>query len=338
MNSRLSIWKILFLLFLVVGTVYILKNHKSEVYTTNSGFIFGTQYEIKYKTTDDVHNEIREALEQVDNALSMFNKNSIISAFNNNIDTTANEMFCEVFNLAMDISKKTDGAFDITVAPLVNAWGFGFKEGVLPDSSTVKGILENVGYQSVALIDNKVIKQNKNTMLDCSAIAKGYGCDVVARLLDSKNITNYMIEIGGEVVTKGNNSKGTDWNISISKPTENTTSSQNGHQAIISITDKGMATSGNYRNFRIENGKKYAHTIDPRTGFPVQHSLLSATVIADNCAKADAYATAFMVVGLEKATELCKADNIEAFFIYANEKGELQTLATEGFNKFLIKQ
>ena len=175
-------------------------------------------------------------------------------------------------------------------------------------------------------------------MLDCSAIAKGYGCDVVARLLDSKNITNYMIEIGGEVVTKGKNSKGTDWNISISKPTENTTSSQNGHQAIISITDKGMATSGNYRNFRIENGKKYAHTIDPRTGFPVQHSLLSATVIAENCAKADAYATAFMVVGLEKATELCKADNIEAFFIYANEKGELQTLATEGFNKFLIKQ
>lgn len=338
MNSRLSIWKILFLIFLVAGTIYILKNHKPEVYITNNGFIFGTKYEIKYKTTDDVHNEIREVLEQVDKALSMFNKNSIISAFNNNIDTTANEMFSEVFNLAMDISQKTDGAFDITVAPLVNAWGFGFKEGVLPDSSTVKEILKNVGYQSVALIDNKVVKQNKNTMLDCSAIAKGYGCDVVARLLDSKNITNYMIEIGGEVVTKGKNSKGTDWKISISKPTENTATNQNGHQAIISITDKGMATSGNYRNFRIENGKKYAHTIDPRTGFPVQHSLLSATVIADNCAKADAYATAFMVVGLEKATELCKADNIEAFFIYANEKGELQTLATEGFNKFLIKQ
>ena len=338
MNGRLSIWKILFLIFLVAGTIYILKNHKPEVYITNNGFIFGTKYEIKYKTTDDVHSEIREVLEQVDNALSMFNKNSIISAFNNNIDTTANEMFSEVFNLAMDISQKTDGAFDITVAPLVNAWGFGFKEGVLPDSSTVKEILKNVGYQSVALIDNKVVKQNKNTMLDCSAIAKGYGCDVVANLLDSKNITNYMIEIGGEVVTKGKNSKGTDWKISISKPTENTATNQNGHQAIISITDKGMATSGNYRNFRIENGKKYAHTIDPRTGFPVQHSLLSATVIADNCAKADAYATAFMVVGLEKASELCKADNIEAFFIYANEKGELQTLATEGFNKFLIKQ
>jgi thiamine biosynthesis lipoprotein len=338
MNGKLSKIKIAFLLFLIVGTFYILRNHTPEVYTTNSGYIFGTQYNIKYKSVKDLHEEIKATLQQVDNSLSMFNKNSIISAFNNNIDTTANEMFSEVFNLAMDISQKTDGAFDITVAPLVNAWGFGFKEGVLPDSSTVKEILKNVGYQSVALIDNKVVKQNKNTMLDCSAIAKGYGCDVVAHLLDSKNITNYMIEIGGEVVTKGKNSKGTDWKISISKPTENTATNQNGHQAIISITDKGMATSGNYRNFRIENGKKYAHTIDPRTGFPVQHSLLSATVIADNCAKADAYATAFMVVGLEKASELCKADNIEAFFIYANEKGELQTLATEGFNKFLIKQ
>ena len=329
-------WKIIFLIFLIVASVLIIANEPP--YHNDRGVIFGTYYNISYKHKENLQGKIEKALLAVDKSLSPFNKKSVITAINNNTGTSADTLFAQVFTLAQEISQKTDGAFDITVAPLVNAWGFGFKEGVLPDSSTVKGILENVGYQSVALIDNKVIKQNKNTMLDCSAIAKGYGCDVVARLLDSKNITNYMIEIGGEVVTKGKNSKGTDWNISISKPTENTTNSQNGHQAIISITDKGMATSGNYRNFRIENGKKYAHTIDPRTGFPVQHSLLSATVIADNCAKADAYATAFMVVGLEKATELCKADNIEAFFIYANEKGELQTLATEGFNKVLIKQ
>jgi thiamine biosynthesis lipoprotein len=140
-------------------------------------------------------------------------------------------------------------------------------------------------------------------MLDCGAIAKGYGCDMVARLLDSRNITDYMIEIGGEVVTKGKNDRGTEWNISISKPTENTTGGHNEHQRIVAISGKAMATSGNYRNFRIENGKKYAHTIDPRTGYPVQHSLLSATVIAENCAKADAYATSFMVMGLEKAIE-----------------------------------
>ena len=335
MNNKLSKWKVLFLLFLAVSTFYIIRNHKPEVYINNQGYTFGTRYSIKYKASDDLHNEIREVLGEVDNALSMFNKNSIISAFNNNADTTANGMFTQVFNLAQEISAKTDGAFDITVAPLVNAWGFGFKKGELPDSAKVAELLESIGYRTVTLADGKLIKQNKNTMLDCSAIAKGYGCDAVARLLDSKGVENYMIEIGGEVVTKGLNDKGTEWNISISKPTENSAASDNAHQAILSITGKGMATSGNYRNYRIENGKKYAHTIDPRTGYPVQHSLLSATVIAENCAKADAYATAFMVTGLEKAIELCKADDIEAFFIYADENGELQTFATEGFKKYI---
>ena len=338
MNNKLSKWKVLFLLFLIVGTFYILRNHKPVLYHTNSGNIFGTTYNIKYEASDNLHEDIKRVLLDVDNSLSMFNRNSIISTFNNNIDTTANEMFTEVFNLAQEISAKTGGAFDITVAPLVNAWGFGFKQGVLPDSAAVEDILQSVGYTTVSLVEGKIEKENGSTMLDCSAIAKGYGCDAVARMLDQKGVQNYIIEIGGEIVTQGKNDKGEVWNVAISKPAEDATPESNSHQAIISICGKGMATSGNYRNFRIENGKKYAHTIDPRTGFPVQHSLLSATVIADNCAKADAYATAFMVVGLEKASELCKADNIEAFFIYANEKGELQTLATEGFNKFLIKQ
>ena len=332
MNGKLSKFKIAFLLFLIIGTFFILRNRTPEVYTTNSGHIFGTQYNIKYKSVEDLHKEVKATLLQVDNSLSMFNKNSIISAFNNNNrDTTANEMFTEVFNLAQEISAKTGGAFDITVAPLVNAWGFGFKKGELPDSATVEELRSKVGYATVSLVDGKLAKQNPGTMLDCSAIAKGYGCDMVARLLDSRNITDYMIEIGGEVVTKGKNDRGTAWNISISKPTENTTGSHNAHQRIVAISGKAMATSGNYRNFRIENGKKYAHTIDPRTGYPVQHSLLSATVIAENCAKADAYATSFMVMGLEKAIEQCKSDSIEAFFIYSNENGALQTYATEGF-------
>ena len=332
MNSKLSKFKIAFLLFLIIGTFFILRNRTPEVYTTNSGYIFGTQYNIKYKSVEDLHKEVKATLLQVDNSLSMFNKNSIISAFNNNNrDTTANEMFTEVFNLAQEISAKTGGAFDITVAPLVNAWGFGFKKGELPDSATVEELRSKVGYATVSLVDGKLAKQNPGTMLDCSAIAKGYGCDMVARLLDSRNITDYMIEIGGEVVTKGKNDRGTAWNISISKPTENTTGSHNAHQRIVAISGKAMATSGNYRNFRIENGKKYAHTIGPRTGYPVQHSLLSATVIAENCAKADAYATSFMVMGLEKAIEQCKSDSIEAFFIYSNENGALQTYATEGF-------
>ena len=335
MNNKLSKWKVLFLLFLVVGTFYILRNHKPEVYHTNSGNIFGTTYNIKYQASENMHEDIKRVLLDVDNSLSMFNRNSVISAFNSNKDTTANEMFTAVFNLAQEVSAKTGGAFDITVAPLVNAWGFGFKKGVLPDSATVEEILQSVGYNTVSLVDGKIVKQNASTMLDCGAIAKGYGCDAVARMLDSKGVKNYIIEIGGEIVTKGKNDKGETWNVAISKPTENTTPENSSHQAVISIAGKGMATSGNYRNFRIENGKKYAHTIDPRTGYPVQHSLLSATVIADNCAKADAYATAFMVTGLEQAIELCKSDDIEAFFIYADENGDLQTIATEGFNKYI---
>ena len=189
MNGKLSKWKIVFLIFLIIGTFFILRNHTPEVYTTNSGYIFGTQYNIKYKSVEDLHDEIKATLMQVDNSLSMFNKRSIISAFNSNRDTIANEMFTEVFNLAQEISAKTDGAFDITVAPLVNAWGFGFKRGELPDSATVNELRSKVDYTTVSLVDGRVVKQNPGTMLDCGAIAKGYGCDMVARLLDSRNIT-----------------------------------------------------------------------------------------------------------------------------------------------------
>ena len=331
MNGKLSKWKILFLIFLVAGTVYILKGHKPEVYHTNQGRIFGTTYQIKYQATDNQHEEIKRVLMDVDNSLSMFNKNSIIRAFNENRDTIANGMFTDVFNLAQEVSAKTAGAFDITVAPLVNAWGFGFKEGSLPDSATVKEMLGYTGYKTISLVDGKLVKENTNTMLDCSAIAKGYGCDAVARMLDKKGIKNYMIEIGGEVVSKGKNDKGKEWNIAISKPTGDATE----HQAIISITGSGMATSGNYRNFRIENGKKYAHTIDPRTGYPVQHSLLSVTVVAESCAKADAYATAFMTAGLDEAIKICNENEIEAYFIYADDNGELRTFTTDNFKKYI---
>lgn len=337
MNGKLSKWKILFLIFLIVGTVYILKNHKPETYITNNGYVFGTQYNIKYKSTDDLHEEIKRVLLDVDNSLSMFNKRSIIRAFNENRDTIANSMFTEVFNLAQQVSEKTGGAFDITVAPLVNAWGFGHSEEAVTDSATIENLRETVGYKTVALVEGKIVKQNSATMLDCSAIAKGYGCDAVARMLESKGIENYMVEIGGEIVTKGKNDKGNNWRISISKPVSNPTATANEHHAILEITGKSMATSGNYRNFRYHGERKVAHTIDPRTGYPVEHSLLSATVVADNCATADAYATAFMVMGLEKAIELCRATSIDAYFIYADEKGDLQVKTTEGFRKYLSK-
>lgn len=336
MNSKLSIWKILFLIFLIVGTVYIIRNQKP--YITNTGKVFGTYYKITYKSDSDLHEAIKQRMSEVDCSLSPFNKRSIITAINENRDTLANTMFTDVFNLAQEISEKTGGAFDITVAPLVNAWGFGFKKGTLPDSTTVDSLRRHIGYSTISLENGRITKMHPETLLDCSAIAKGYGCDAVARLLDENGITDFMVEIGGEVVTKGKNDKGGNWAIGISKPNDNPTTTENELQDIIIISGKSMATSGNYRNFRYENGKKYSHTISPATGYPVEHSLLSATVIADDCATADALATAFMVMGTEKALEFCKQEEkIEGYFIYGGTDGRYRTAMSPGFGKYLGK-
>lgn len=344
MNSKLNIWKILFLVFLFVGTIYIIRNNagkENEIvaerpFTTNQGKVFGTFYNITYSSDKDLHGKIKEVLSRVDNSLSPFNRKSIISAINNNCDTLPDQMFTHVFTLAQEISKKTGGAFDITVAPLVNAWGFGFRKGENVDSTTIESLRRHVGYSTVSLVDGKVVKEHPETMLDCSAIAKGYGCDAVAAMLAAEGVENFMVEIGGEVTTSGHNSKGYAWSIGISKPTDNSGTGNNELQEIIHISGKGMATSGNYRNFRYEGEKKIAHTIDPRSGYPVQHSLLSATVVADDCTTADAYATAFMVMGMEKARELCSRESgIEAYFIYSGEDGTIKTDMTEGFKQYL---
>lgn len=328
----MKVWKVIFLVFLVIASVLIIANEPP--YHNDKGVIFGTYYNISYKHKDNLRNTIEKRLLAVDNSLSPFNKKSIISAVNNNADINVDSLFTQVFMLAQEISEKTDGAFDITVAPLVNAWGFGFRKGVDVDSIMVDSMLQYIGYNKVALIDGKVKKQYPETMLDCSAIAKGFACDCVALLFDSLGIENYMVEIGGEVVAKGKNEKSKLWSIGINKPTDDKSGSHSELQEILRISGKSLATSGNYRNYRYENGRKVAHTIDPRSGYPIQHSLLSATVIADNCATADAYATAFMVMGLEDAIEICNANNIEGYFIYSDDNGDLQVAETEGFKKF----
>ena len=325
-------WKILFLLFLIVASVLIIKNEPP--YHTDRGFIFGTYYNICYKSKDNLQQKIDSTLKSVDNSLSPFNKRSVITAINENRDTTPDAQFIEVFTLAQEISATTNGAFDITVAPLVNAWGFGFKQGTIVDSLTVDSLLQFVGYKSIRLSDNKIIKQQPQTMLDCSAIAKGYGCDRVARMLECYGIEDYMVEIGGEVVAKGKNDKSKQWSIGISKPTEDKSGTINEIQEILRISGKSVATSGNYRNYRYEDGRKLSHTIDPRTGYPVAHTLLSATVIANDCATADAYATAFMVMGIDKAMEICKDKGIDAYFIYSTPEGAINTRETDGMKKY----
>ena len=196
-------WQLPFLVFLIVGTVFIVRQQRSMPYQHDKGQVFGTFYHITYQNDTSLNNDILAELAKVDSALSMFNDKSIISRINRGEDVKTNEMFDTVFNLAENIADNTNGAFDITVAPLVNAWGFGFKTGNPPTKAAIDSLRSIVGYKKVALRNNRITKTDPRVMLDCSAIAKGYGCDVVAHLLQRHGIENYMVEIGGEVVTHG---------------------------------------------------------------------------------------------------------------------------------------
>ncbi len=330
-NKKL-LWQVPFLTVLIIGTILIISHQRNMPYQHCKGIIFGTTYHITYQYDEDLKAELVGKMQQVDSALSMFNAQSIISQVNNgngNIpDNETGKMFLDVYQLAQQISEKTDGAFDITVAPLVNAWGFGFKSGEMPTRQQIDSIRAFVGYQKVSLLtkgsQSTIQKSDSRIMLDCSAIAKGYGADRVAQLLEEKGISNYLVEIGGEVVTQGISEKRLPWKIGVTKPTEDTININNELQTVLNITDKAMATSGNYRNFYFKGGRKYAHTIDPKTGTPVRHSLLSATVITDNCATADAYATAFMVTGIEGAKRILQQEqDLMAYLIFTDRQGRL---------------
>ena len=289
-----------------------LSYHKLE------GTVFHTIYHITYQGERDYHDEIKKLFKEFDGSLSMFNDTSIITRMNNcDTSVVANRYFRHVFTKAMEVSEATGGAFDITVAPLVNLWGFGFKNSDNVSQAAIDSILQFVGYKTVHLDEEGHLhKDDPRTIMDASSIAKGYMSDVVADFLREQGVENYMVEIGGEVALNGVNPKGSRWSIGINKPTDDSTQVNSELQDILYMSEGGVATSGNYRNFYYKDGKKYAHTIDPHTGYPIQQDILSSTVIARDCMTADAYATAFMVLGKEKAMEvLAKDTTLMAYFI-----------------------
>lgn len=338
MKKKKLIWQIPFLLILIIGSIFVIRQQRNTPFLKDEGMVFGTIYHITYQSDTNYQKEIEAELQKVDNSLSPFNKTSIISRINRNEKVKVDEMFSEVFQLAEKISGDTDGAFDITVAPMVNAWGFGFKTGNPPTRQTIDSLRAIVGFHTVSLQDGYIIKKNPKTMLDCSAIAKGYGTDVVARFLKKKGVQNFMVEIGGEIVVNGNNEKLQPWRIGINKPTDDSLNTNQTIQDVVSVSNIAMATSGNYRNFYYKNGKKYAHTIDPKTGYPVQHNILSATVFADDCATADAYATSFMVLGLDGAKKILeKHPELCAYLIYSDQKGSNQIWYSPSLQKKLGK-
>ena len=322
-QKKRLMWQLPFLVLLIVGTVLIIRQQQAVPYQKNADFIFGTTYHITYQCDSNMAAGIKAELLKVDQSLSPFNEKSIITAVNQNKAVQLDSMFLDVYNLALHISEETDGAFDITVAPLVNAWGFGFKNSALPSSYQVDSLRQIVGYQKVSLENGHIKKKDPRIMLDCSAIAKGYGCDVIAKFLRSRGVKNFMVEIGGEIVTSGLNPDRLPWKVGVTKPSDDSLSTSHELQTVLNVTDMAMATSGNYRNFYYKGGKKYAHTIDPKTGFSVQHNILSATVIAKSCAEADAYATSFMVMGLEKAQKVMeRRPELMAYIIYSDQNGE----------------
>lgn len=340
-TKTLKKWHLPFLLFLIIGT-YLAITRKEEAkdipFQYCEGAIFGTVYHATYQCDSSLNGKILEELQAVDQSLSMFNPNSTISQINSGKSNETDSLLTTIFHIAREVSQATDGAFDITVAPLVNAWGFGFKHGALPDSLQVDSLRQLIGWNRISLKDNKFFREDPRMIIDLSAVAKGFGSDCVAKMFRKHGINNFMIEIGGEVVTSGVSPKAKAWRIGVNKPQEDSTSTSNELQTILQMNNCAMATSGNYRNFYIDNGRKIAHTIDPKTGYPVQHSILSSTVIAPTCAIADAYATAFMVLGLEKSLQvLDKHPELMAYFIHTDKEGNYQVWKSPGIEALIAQ-
>jgi thiamine biosynthesis lipoprotein len=297
---------------------------KEFAYYETSGEVFKTSFHIKYNYSRLLNEEIEEYLSMVNMSLNPFNMESVIYKVNNNIPVEVDDMFIEVFNKAMEVSEIFGGTYDITSAPLINLWGFGFSKMDSVSKEVIDSLKEFVGYSKVHLDGRKIVKEDQRLQINASSIAKGYACDVVARMFDSLGISDYMVEIGGEINAKGKNNKGVCWRIEIPKPFDNRKGQVNERMEVVELCNRSIATSGNYRNYYIRNGKKYAHTINPLTGYPFQSNILSASVIAGDCMTADAFATAFMTMDLDKALDIARQiKGLGFIFIYSDEDGNL---------------
>ncbi len=309
---------------------------QKHVNTTTSGNVFGTYYNIQlFDTVAHQYDKQYDSLfTQVNKAMSTYWKDSDITKINTG-DTTVvvGKHFEKVFQISKQIYKETNGYFDPTIGVLVNAWDFGPSGRIVSlDSLKIDSLMQSVGFDKVKIINNKISKQ-KNTFIDFNAIAKGYGLDVISKFLENKGYQNYLIDIGGEIVAKGKNLiKNKPFRIGIEKPNFDGTQSQ---QLVISLSNKAMATSGVYRKFKVdENGNKYAHIINPKTGFPSKTNILSVSVIAPTCAVADAYATAFKAMGIKSVTALLKTHpELQVYFIYEDDAQKMQTLSLNNFPK-----
>ena len=315
------------------------EDEKPCSYYHHEGSVFGTYYNIRYEAKGDLKDSIQAALTAFDSSLSMFNPHSILSAVNANEDCETDAAFECMWSEAEQVYALSEGAFDITVAPLVKAFGFGRKSDQYSAISrqTIDSIRAFVGFEKVQLVDHKVVKQDPRVQIDAGAVAKGQSCDMIAAMLRRNGCINYLVDIGGEVVAHGVNDKGEPWHIGITKPNLNNEGAQEDLQEVLAVSDICMATSGNYRNYYYADGERRSHTIDPRTGYPVQHSLLSATVVSSTCMRADALATACMVLGAEQGLEMIKRAGDAACYFIVAENDHLTTITSPNWEEMIKK-
>jgi len=325
--------KFIFSIIVLAGLILSSCKFSNPVYSNFNGFIQGSTYSVVYENKNNMdpmqlRTRVEKILHDFDKSLSLYNDSSIISKVNRNENIVVDSCFTEVYNKSERIYQMTDGAFDITVGPLVEAWGFGPDGHKNFTDSKRDSLMKLVGMNKVSLVNGKVIKSDPHISLDFNAIAQGFSVDVVCGFFDKLGIKNYLVEIGGEVRAKGRKA-GKLWRIGIDKPVDNNMTPGQTLEAIITISNQALSTSGNYRKFYIENGIKYSHEIDPKTGFPAKNSVLSASVIADDCAMADGMATAFMVMGKNKTIEfLANHPEFEVFLVYSDENGNFKTWET----------
>lgn len=301
----------------------------------NSGITWNTEYNIKYCHHTNLSDSIISVLREVELSVSPFNKKSRITAINENRSDTLDGYLSRLYDKSVEINRESGGAFDPTVSPLVNLWGFGYEKTGKANRQAVDSILMFVGIDKTRKEGIRIVKSDGRTTFNFSAIAKGMGCDEIGKMLERNGVKDYIVEIGGEITAKGHNPKGQKWRISIDKPINANDTVIHHSAGIVEITNCGIATSGNYRNYHTDSaGNKVAHTINPRTGMPEQSDVLSATVIAPDCMTADAYATTFMVLGLEKSKKLLdKHPEISAMLITSDNGNSFKIWESGNFPK-----
>lgn len=337
---KIIMFKRLLLGFAILGFLTSGCREQKPVYSSFSGYAQGSTYSIVYENRTNLDPEqlrqnVEKILDRFDMSLSGYKDSSLISRINRNEDVALDSLFTEVFRKSADISRLTGGAFDITVGPLVKAWGFGPDAHKNFSESKRDSLLKLVGMDKVSLVNGKLVKSDRHIILDFNAIAQGFSVDVVCRFFDKIGIRNYLVEIGGEVRGKGRKA-GNLWRIGIDKPVDNNIVPGQNLEAIVKITDEALSTSGNYRKFYIEDGVKYSHEINPKTGYPAKNTLLSATVIAEDCATADALATSFMVMGKDKTIEFLGIHpEYEAFLVFSDPGGDFKTWTSERLKKYI---